>query len=106
MLYPAKGQAAVCDSGPKFKEELVDAEVNSVTKDLTFELSAARSGMASLWQAAADWKTDRGRPADWGRCLAARLIRLDRKSTRLNSSHSQISYAVFCLKKKKTSSST
>src|SRR2546430_7109132 len=27
--------------------------------------------------------------------------RLDRKSTRLNSSHSQISYAVFCLKKKK-----
>src|SRR2546427_7972579 len=27
---------------------------------------------------------------------------VDRKSTRLNSSHSQISYAVFCLKKKKT----
>src|SRR2546430_9922299 len=27
---------------------------------------------------------------------------IDRKSTRLNSSHSQISYAVFCLKKKKT----
>src|SRR2546427_5054011 len=32
--------------------------------------------------------------------LAARVNR-DRKSTRLNSSHSQISYAVFCLKKKK-----
>src|SRR5256886_9864472 len=29
----------------------------------------------------------------------------DRKSTRLNSSHSQISYAVFCLKKKKEQSS-
>src|SRR2546430_7504666 len=28
-------------------------------------------------------------------------VNLDRKSTRLNSSHSQISYAVFCLKKKK-----
>src|SRR2546430_10889073 len=28
----------------------------------------------------------------------------DRKSTRLNSSHSQISYAVFCLKKKKSHS--
>src|SRR2546428_3612195 len=28
----------------------------------------------------------------------------DRKSTRLNSSHDQISYAVFCLKKKKTCS--
>src|SRR5688572_32430922 len=30
-----------------------------------------------------------------------RCARPDRKSTRLNSSHSQISYAVFCLKKKK-----
>src|SRR2546427_8790875 len=30
------------------------------------------------------------------------ILALDRKSTRLNSSHSQISYAVFCLKKKKT----
>src|SRR5205085_11412166 len=29
------------------------------------------------------------------------IANLDRKSTRLNSSHSQISYAVFCLKKKK-----
>src|SRR2546427_9302264 len=29
-------------------------------------------------------------------------LQRDRKSTRLNSSHSQISYAVFCLKKKKT----
>src|SRR2546430_13385658 len=29
------------------------------------------------------------------------LLKRDRKSTRLNSSHSQISYAVFCLKKKK-----
>src|SRR6266853_5971895 len=28
-------------------------------------------------------------------------LELNRKSTRLNSSHSQISYAVFCLKKKK-----
>src|SRR6266853_109498 len=33
--------------------------------------------------------------------LGARRTALDRKSTRLNSSHSQISYAVFCLKKKK-----
>src|SRR2546430_12816084 len=32
---------------------------------------------------------------------AAPSFDLDRKSTRLNSSHSQISYAVFCLKKKK-----
>src|SRR3712207_8448497 len=34
--------------------------------------------------------------------VARRLRELDRKSTRLNSSHANISYAVFCLKKKKT----
>src|SRR2546427_2447711 len=36
-----------------------------------------------------------------GELLGVGDRRLDRKSTRLNSSHSQISYAVFCLKKKK-----
>src|SRR5438105_9546652 len=34
--------------------------------------------------------------------LLAQDVREDRKSTRLNSSHEWISYAVFCLKKKKT----
>src|SRR2546430_5537728 len=38
------------------------------------------------------------RSASCSVCIASR----DRKSTRLNSSHSQISYAVFCLKKKTT----
>src|SRR2546427_526707 len=42
-----------------------------------------------------------------GESLRHRLLRdRDRKSTRLNSSHSQISYAVFCLKKKKCKTST
>src|SRR5690348_18176428 len=36
-----------------------------------------------------------------GRALLAFEGRVDRKSTRLNSSHPSISYAVFCLKKKK-----
>src|SRR2546427_9286007 len=35
------------------------------------------------------------------RSMSCGMLREDRKSTRLNSSHSQISYAVFCLKKKK-----
>src|SRR2546427_11420917 len=40
--------------------------------------------------------------ADVGDGVAVAVAdREDRKSTRLNSSHSQISYAVFCLKKKK-----
>src|SRR5687768_18135440 len=41
-------------------------------------------GTASLFPVAADWAN----------------MRADRKSTRLNSSHGYISYAVFCLKKK------
>src|SRR2546427_3606407 len=42
-------------------------------------------------------------PADAQVELGLGILRVDRKSTRLNSSHSQISYAVFCLKKKKKS---
>src|SRR5688572_32756369 len=51
---------------------------------------------------AAEQVLDRG--GGDGRARPQRVDRdtfLDRKSTRLNSSHSQISYAVFCLKKKK-----
>src|SRR3712207_8570684 len=54
----------------------------------------------------------RGRPSVGGRGRAAVpregllvhvRVRRDRKSTRLNSSHANISYAVFCLKKKQLS---
>src|SRR5437868_9636307 len=41
-------------------------------------------------------------PGDGGHHLDAHPDERDRKSTRLNSSHVSISYAVFCLKKKKT----
>src|SRR2546422_7207898 len=41
-------------------------------------------------------------PTTWGlRLWNGRAEQIDRKSTRLNSSHGYISYAVFCLKKKK-----
>src|SRR5947209_15115319 len=43
------------------------------------------------------WRGRPSRRADRGRCGPPRR---DRKSTRLNSSHANISYAVFCLKKK------
>src|SRR2546430_7412572 len=43
---------------------------------------------------------DTGPPLPGNKHVEGRKIK-DRKSTRLNSSHSQISYAVFCLKKKK-----
>src|SRR5438876_8668789 len=55
---------------------------------------ASKAGGASLTKALAiEWATS-------GVCVNA-LIPGDRKSTRLNSSHPSISYAVFCLKKKK-----
>src|SRR5436305_4024760 len=45
----------------------------------------------------------RGEALDIGEVPQARVIAVrDRKSTRLNSSHVRISYAVFCLKKKRT----
>src|SRR2546430_12836908 len=63
----------------------------------------------------ADRRVARQDPRDRRRGAAARKARRqcprgerpegDRKSTRLNSSHSQISYAVFCLKKKKKNTS-
>src|SRR4051812_49588833 len=52
---------------------------------------AAREGLIHLVGFARDHRADRGGDAGGP----------DRKSTRLNSSHMSISYAVFCLKKKK-----
>src|SRR5690349_22491849 len=66
-----------------------------------------------IWRPAAKTSIARLRPAartseDRCRCAEAQTAtlfalagELDRKSTRLNSSHVEISYAVFCLKKKK-----
>src|SRR5205085_3403443 len=53
----------------------------------------------TLFRSRGSWPT-----AGRKRCPAPthRRPAADRKSTRLNSSHSQISYAVFCLKKKKS----
>src|SRR2546421_7160455 len=52
----------------------------------------------SIWRKFATSNACRSRP-NGARFFSARRKR-DRKSTRLNSSHDQISYAVFCLKKK------
>src|SRR5688572_32053133 len=51
------------------------------------------------------WVTPKGASVEQVETLAHEAAGLrDRKSTRLNSSHSQISYAVFCLKKKNNAS--
>src|SRR5260221_9472174 len=71
--------------------------------EIAARLSAVRARIAAACRAA-------GRSSDEVTLIAVtktrpvsdiRLLREDRKSTRLNSSHTVISYAVFCLKKKK-----
>src|SRR3712207_8086137 len=59
-----------------------DADARDVVAALGRDAAADR-----VWQIAVD-------------ALATALATVDRKSTRLNSSHANISYAVFCLKKK------
>src|SRR5689334_24184130 len=64
-------------------------------------------GTGALYGPAPQSAFDEAQPADRlfvvliGRDTPATEPDIDRKSTRLNSSHSSISYAVFCLKKKK-----
>src|SRR5438034_8578420 len=77
------------------------------------ESPALPTGLDSPGYRLAEAEWNRGRPADIGCgfwvessfCISERRPgggegSLDRKSTRLNSSHTVISYAVFCLKKK------
>src|SRR2546430_8529998 len=60
-------------------------------------LRYSRSELSDTWRSSAD--LERNDPHMHSQVNGA--TEQDRKSTRLNSSHSQISYAVFCLKKKK-----
>src|SRR2546429_6941103 len=64
-------------------------------RSLHFAGDAARGDRRGEW-------LPRGDARKGGGLLRSSGGRRDRKSTRLNSSHGYISYAVFCLKKKKT----
>src|SRR3712207_8992875 len=78
-----------------FRSRLAVARVVAVGEEAEVDLEPTRPAAPAAVELAAD-------------VLAQRLLeeavdgeRQDRKSTRLNSSHANISYAVFCLKKKK-----
>src|SRR6266403_4757762 len=71
------------------------SRVNFVKPSLRIAAWAAESRSASI---DIQFLKSPDRPA---RAFSARATGSDRKSTRLNSSHVEISYAVFCLKKKK-----
>src|SRR5207244_12513001 len=79
---------AVDDAGPAVLRDCAE-DLEHVPPDPS---AHAGSELTSI-----DAEPHRGRAAHGHRRLAS-----DRKSTRLNSSHQIISYAVFCLKKKKT----
>src|SRR5256884_2096754 len=68
-------------------------------------LEIARLARQALWSTPCPKFKDTIRVSKWLQMLlnagTAPWPRIDRKSTRLNSSHGYISYAVFCLKKKK-----
>src|SRR2546430_12693319 len=79
---------------------------SAISDSLAFQTSATtqRNEILSDVQASNTSSSDDSLPNLWHVCtnMAAGALHIhrDRKSTRLNSSHSQISYAVFCLKKK------
>src|SRR5205085_201911 len=73
------------------------AEVTRVAREVGTE--GKLGGQAKVKGVAGTWKD----LTDNVNLMAGNLTGQDRKSTRLNSSHSQISYAVFCLKKKEGS---
>src|SRR5438270_2027932 len=76
-----------------------------IASDVGSSIRAGSSVCASSASISCRWLApplERGDPDGAGVAGVQELERRrDRKSTRLNSSHSQISYAVFCLKKKK-----
>src|SRR5688572_31755597 len=69
-------------------------------------LFRSRNGKLCGMEGLLRWRRAGGELVPPERFIAIAEETLDRKSTRLNSSHSQISYAVFCLKKKKKNTIT
>src|SRR2546422_2947292 len=63
--------------------------------------SDRHSPRAQAWKQRRDQANAHDRREEISDCLNLMPVGGDRKSTRLNSSHGYISYAVFCLKKKK-----
>src|SRR5947208_12997279 len=96
-----------------FSSDLSPTEISTLSLHDALPICTAGS-VFPYTLAASERRTSAGRARpgmDWSRCAcpgvswiasgaASASVRTDRKSTRLNSSHQIISYAVFCLKKK------
>src|SRR5690625_5551205 len=84
----------ISDIEPTALEPVLNRLSNELSFDATDGQVAIEEGEVKTVDAKLGQSVDRGQ-------LEEKVTR-DRKSTRLNSSHVAISYAVFCLKKKKT----
>src|SRR5207245_10467666 len=81
------------------------AKAGSLTLVLDFEAPAPSRSVAEMKRELETLLKGTGLTFDWrlrGETSGQSFENLDRKSTRLNSSHGSISYAVFCLKQKNT----
>src|SRR5256886_16847130 len=91
--------------GGRWLLRMEDLDAARVIPGCADEMLRTLEGFALHWDGAVEYQSARTEHyARAQQALAA--LGLDRKSTRLNSSHSQISYAVFCLKKKKKPETT
>src|SRR3712207_7911837 len=82
-LFRSMNRFALVALDPERPEEII--AVVSFDREGTTDRAEYAAAVEDRWQ---------------GKGLGLALTRQDRKSTRLNSSHANISYAVFCLKKK------
>src|SRR5207245_4341632 len=91
-------QSAFADEALKIGEALIaEAAADVVSGVQTGRHKVWRFGGVFPWT----WIASHGQSAQYGAQASGTTATQDRKSTRLNSSHGSISYAVFCLKKKK-----
>src|SRR2546430_10183975 len=77
-----------------FFNDTATTEIYTLSLHDALPISKRRARCCMTWPAIAPLSQIGKLPWTWAACQSG-----DRKSTRLNSSHSQISYAVFCLKK-------
>src|SRR2546421_8005035 len=91
-----------------FFNDTATTEIYTLSLHDALPISGTSSGCPCVsftsWRAGS--RATRRRKTNDERGMMNDELKTDRKSTRLNSSHDQISYAVFCLKKKKTAPST
>src|SRR5207248_11410402 len=97
-VRPALYPLSLHDALPIWTAVVASGTVRSVTRLLNIRIVTFRDAAGHVWHAPVGKPNV---PASLASVVSGVTGLEDRKSTRLNSSHRTISYAVFCLKKKK-----